>query len=139
MKTASGLSDALFRAFEPPETGFVGIADNLLQLCLGASVEIAWEQNACRVSMRRGAVEEVVEVPLRKSAFRAVLARIAVLCNERRANSVSPYGGCGEIALDSGPVVSVRFENTSAVQSLGLAHRESNGVGHAEEILPRLR
>jgi hypothetical protein len=135
MKTASGLSDAVLRAFEPPDTGFVGIADNLLQLCLGASVEITWGQDACRVSMRNGAAEEVVDVPLRKSVFRAVLARIAVLCNERRADSVSPYGGCGEIALDSGPVVSVRFENTSAVQSLRLAHREPNGVGHADEIV----
>jgi hypothetical protein len=133
MKTASELSDAVFRAFEPPETGFVGIADNLLHLCLNASVEVTWGENACRVSLRRGAVEEVVGVPLRKSVFRAVLARIAVLCNERRADSVSPYGGRGEIALDSGPVVSVRFENTSAAQSLGLAQQVSNGVVHADE------
>ena len=139
MKTASVLSDAISRAFEPPDTGFVGIADNLLRLCLGASVEITWGQDACRVSLRQGAVEEVVGVPLRKSVFRAVLARVAVLCNERRADSVSPYGGCGEIILDSGPVVSVRFENTSAVQILGLAHRESNGVGHADEVAPQMR
>lgn len=139
MKTVSGLADAVFRAFEPPETGFVGIADNLLRLCLGASVEITWGQNACRVSLRQGAAEEVVGVPLRKSVFRAVLARIAVLCNQRRADSVSPYGGCGEIILDSGPVVSVRFENTSAVQSLGLALRESDGVGHAGEIVRQPR
>ena len=135
MKTGSELSDAILKAFEPPESGFVGIVDNLLQLCHTAQLEIAWSGNACRVCFRRGTVEEVLDVPLRKSVFRAILARVAALCNQQRAESVSPYGGRGEIRLDSGPILSVQFENTAAEQRLNMAHRESNGLNGAGQPL----
>ena len=58
-----------------------------------------------------------------KSVFRAALARIATLCNERNPNSVSPYGGAGELTVDAGPplVIRVQFVNTPDEQSLELA------------------
>jgi hypothetical protein len=42
---------------------------------------------------------ELSEVPIRNSAFRAILARLAVLCNERKPGCCSPYGGQGEFAI----------------------------------------
>jgi hypothetical protein len=67
-------------------------------------------------------LEEMVQVPLRKSVFRAILARVAVLCNERHPNSVSPYGGTGKVTVGSTPAaeVHVHFLNTPEEQSLEL-------------------
>lgn len=62
----------------------------------------------------------VVRVPLPKSVFRAVLARLAALCNEQKAGAVSPYGGLGQIVIGTEPskVVSVSFTNTTAEQTV---------------------
>jgi hypothetical protein len=62
-------------------------------------------------------------VPLRKSVVRAALARIAVLCNQLNPNSVSPYGGQGELLIgaDSTTAMRVVFVNTPDEQSLELA------------------
>lgn len=60
-----------------------------------------------------------VLIPLPKSVFRALLARLAALCNERKPNSVSPYGGTGEVVIEGAPpkVIRVWFTNTPAEQS----------------------
>ncbi len=70
--------------------------------------------------MLQGQPPESTDLPLPKSVFRALLARIAALCNERVPNSVSPYGGEGEIVLDTvaSAVFRVEFTNTPAVQRL---------------------
>jgi hypothetical protein len=49
MKTATALTDALVKAFDPPASGLVGIVDNLLQLCRGGDLELAWRSNGCHV------------------------------------------------------------------------------------------
>jgi len=70
--------------------------------------------------------QQMLDVPLRKSTFRAILARVAVLCNERVPNSVSPYGGQGELAMGANPTVVFRvaFVNTPAAQKLELLAAE---------------
>jgi hypothetical protein len=129
MNSATVLADALARAFEPPASGFVGIVDNLLQLCRGGDVELAWQSNACHVRIPQGTVEETLDLPIRKAVFRAILARIAALCNQCQPDSVSPYGGRGEIHLGPGPqtVFSANFVNITAEQSLKLVHLNHNG------------
>jgi hypothetical protein len=129
MKTATVLADALVKAFDPPASGFVGIVDNLLQLCRGGDMELAWRSNACHARIRQGTVEETLDLPLRKAVFRAMLARIAALCNQHQPGSVSPYGGQGEIHLgpDAREVFSAHFVNTTGEQSLKLAHVSHNG------------
>jgi hypothetical protein len=69
-----------------------------------------------------GDVAELTEVPLARSVFRAILARVAVLCNERSPNSVSPYGGQGELLAGSNPAKLFRatFVNTADEQRLEL-------------------
>jgi len=129
MNTDVALADALAKAFEPPPSGFVGIVDNLLQLCRGGEMELAWRSNACHVRIRRGTAEETRDVPLRKGVLRAILARVAALCNERQPGSVSPYGGRGEIDLSPGQqaMFSANFVNTAAEQNLRLADLSQNG------------
>lgn len=55
--------------------------------------------------------------------FRAVLARVAVLCNEFALSSVSLYGGKGQLAVASGPVLGVEFANRPGDQRLSIGVR----------------
>jgi hypothetical protein len=65
--------------------------------------------------------EELGDLAIPKAVFRAVLARIAVLCNEETPNAVSPYGGQGHFSGGTGSdVFRVKFSNTSSQQSLEL-------------------
>jgi hypothetical protein len=54
------------------------------------------------------------------AAFRAILARVAVLCNEYSPNSVTPYRGEGLLTVEGAPpmVVDVAFVNTPDEQRL---------------------
>jgi hypothetical protein len=137
MKTATALADALAKAFDPPESGFVGMVDNLLQLCRGGDLELSWRSNACQVRIRQGTVEERLDLPLRKAVLRAMLARIAALCNQRQPGSVSPYGGRGEIQLgsDPQPVFSAHFVNNAAQQSLRLVQVSHDGSNAADSAV----
>ena len=69
----------------------------------------------CHIRFLNGGSEEVLDQPLRKSVFRAMLARVAALCNERNPNSVSPYGGQGELLVVTDPATIFRatFANTT--------------------------
>ena len=85
-----------------------------------------------------GAWEELNELPVRKSVFRAVLARVAVLCNEQTPNSVSPYGGQGELRGGANPTAefSVQFVNSSEEQRIEIKAKANRadtekGNGHA--------
>jgi hypothetical protein len=135
MNTTTALADAVAKAFEPPASGFVGIVDNLLQLCRGGDMDFAWQLNACRVRIRQGTVDETLDLPLRKAVFRAMLARIAALCNQCQPGSVSPYGGQGEIHLGPGPqaVFSAHFVNTAAEQRLKLVHLSHKGMNATDQ------
>lgn len=134
MNTTSTLSDALRRALEPPTSGFVGIVDNLLSLCRGGNLELAWCDGTCRGKIRRGATEESIEIPFRKPVFRAILARIAALCNEWHPDSVSPYAGQSELAVasDLPAVFQVTFVNTPDEQKLLISDSTQIGPIHPD-------
>ena len=59
---------------------------------------------------------------MQKSLARAILARVAALCNERNPSSVSPYGGQGEVTLFNDPeaIVQVSVVNTPTSQNMKL-------------------
>jgi hypothetical protein len=122
MSTASQASEVLRRTLLHPSRGVVGLVDDLLTVCREQGLQLDWQGNRCRVRSVGGDGEEVMDVPLRKSVFRAILARVAVLCNERAPNSVSPYGGRGELSAGTNPpaVFRVTFANTPAEQKLEL-------------------
>jgi hypothetical protein len=122
MNTTSKLAEAFRDAIEHPARGVVGIVDDLLRLCPAQGLRLDWRANGCRIRCRIGDSEETIDVPLRKSVFRAILARIAVLCNERTPNSVSPYGGESELSIGTNPpeVFRVSFANTPTEQMLEL-------------------
>jgi hypothetical protein len=98
------------------------LVDDLLALSREHGIQLHWKADICRVQFREGGPLDRIEVPLRKSVLRAALARVAVLCNQRKPNSVSPYGGHGELLVGTNPVTPLRvaFVNTPDEQSLEL-------------------
>jgi hypothetical protein len=107
---STAVVERLRRAFEPGPRGALGLADELLEAARCGAMRCEWEGGTVRVTP---AGAEPFDVALPKSAFRAVLARLAALCNERRAGSVTPYRGSAEVLVGAPPVpVLVAFVNT---------------------------
>ena len=135
MSSLSQIAERLQSAFGPTR-GVVGLVDELLSLCPEQGLQFEWRANQCRVGSLGSQPHELIEVSLTKSAFRAVLARIAALCNETAANSVSPYGGTGQVSVCTATpaFLGVAFINTPDEQRLELKPlAKANGVP-AEQI-----
>jgi hypothetical protein len=122
MNTTLQLAEEFCTVLERPNRGVVGLVDDLLRLCPEQGLRLEWQGDRCRIRFLTGGSEEATDVPLRKSGFRSMLARIAALCNERTPNSVSPYGGQGELSVGASPpvVLRVSFANTPSEQRLEL-------------------
>jgi hypothetical protein len=122
MNPSPNVSEVLRRLLSQPTRGVVGLVDDLLTVCREQGLELDWQADRCRVRPAGGDWEELSGVPLRKSVFRAVLARVAALCNEQTPNSVSPYGGQAELPAGANPaaVFRVFFANTPTEQKLRL-------------------
>jgi hypothetical protein len=122
MNTASPWTGTLRHVLAQPTNGIVGLVDELLAVCGEHGLQLDWQSDRWRVRSSSEDWHELPDVPLRKTVFRAILARLAVLCNERRQGSASPYGGQGEIAVGTDPVTvfRVEFVNTPGEQRLEL-------------------
>lgn len=122
MKTATKPTRALRDAIENPTRGVVGLVDDLLNACRENGLQLDWQASRCCVRSVGGAWGDLLEAPLKKSVFRAILARIAALCNEQTPGSVSTYGGQSELSVGANPAALIRvtFVNTLAEQKLEL-------------------
>jgi len=122
MNTATLHAGAVLRILARSKGGVVGLVDDLLRLCRQHRLQIDWQPDCFKIRAISGGQDEVVDARLRPSVFRAVLARIAALCNLESAESVSPYGGNAILPLDSelGAFLQVSFCNTSNEQWLKL-------------------
>jgi hypothetical protein len=122
VNTTSQVSDALRHVLTQPTRGVVGLVDDLLTVCRHHRLQLDWQPDRCRARSDGGEWTELADVALPKSVFRAVLARVAVLCNERTPNAVSPYGGRGELPAGANPreVIKVTFVNNPTEQKLEL-------------------
>lgn len=133
MSITSPLPTVLRTALTHPTRGIAGVVDDLLAACRESGLQLDWQTDRCRVRSGGGDAEELVDVPLRRSVFRAILARVAALCNERSPNSVSPYGGQTELSLGANParVVRVTFTNTPDEQRLELSQVQPRPATHS--------
>jgi hypothetical protein len=135
MKTARSPLEQVTEALLHPTNHIVGLVDALLAACQEDGLRLDWQGGHCRIRSSSASPEGVIGVPLRKAVFRAILARLAVLCNERRPNSVSPYGGQGEVVVGADPamVFRVEFVNTPDEQRLELTQRRRRArPGHRQ-------
>lgn len=103
-----------------PTDAIVGLVDNVLRLCRQHALHIDWRENRCRVTSPDRDKEDELELPLRKSVFRAILARVATLCDEQSPGTFAPYGGSGELSFGSDPktILRVAWVNTTGEQCL---------------------
>ncbi|HTU91825.1 MAG TPA: hypothetical protein VMF69_17215, partial [Gemmataceae bacterium] len=97
MNTTSQLSGTIRNILTQSSGGIVGLVDELLAACQKYGLQIEWQAGRCRFRSFEGDWEELTDVPLRKSVFRAILSRFAALCNEQTPSAVSPYGGQCEL------------------------------------------
>lgn len=132
MNTASPPAEAIRAVLRESTGGIAGLVDDLLTACREHGLELDCQAGRWRVRSSAAGWHELGDVPLRKSVFRAVLARLATLCNEQRPDSCSPYGGQGEIRVGSNPpmVFRVAFTNTPDEQRLQLTpDRPARSIG----------
>ncbi|HJT36497.1 MAG TPA: hypothetical protein VJ783_31025 [Pirellulales bacterium] len=101
MSTVSPFAERIQDAFGR-RSGVVRLVDELLVLCRQHGLRLEWQNGICQVGVGSPEPVESVEVTIPESVFRALLARIASLCNDHAACSVSPYGGEGMLAADAG-------------------------------------
>jgi hypothetical protein len=134
-------SDSTRQAFRPSQRGVVGLVDDLLALCQEQELQLEWRANQCRVCTIGVGPEEMIEVPLPNSAFRAVLARLAALCNEVNPGSVSPYRGEAELRIGIDPIIRFRvaFTNTASEQRVQITRVHEDKDGDRLTRLPRTR
>lgn len=120
MNIAPALTSHLKEVLEHSSGGVVDLVDRLLNVCAAQGLEIDWRLDVCRV--RNGGQKEELETRIQKPVFRAVLARLAAMCNEFTPNSVSPYGGQGKASTRAcpGALFRVEFANTPDEQWLKL-------------------
>lgn len=125
MNTTSTFSDTLRGALLHPTNGIVGMVDGLLTLCRDRTLQFEWHGDVCRIVCLDSDSQEVIDVPLRLSVFRAILARVAALCNEQRSGSVTPYGGKCDLSIGSNPasilILQIDFVNTAATQRVSIS------------------
>ena len=123
MTSTSHVSDVFWRILAQPTQGVAGLVDDLLKACREHNLQLDWQGNRCCLRSLKGEWEDSINVPLRKSVFRAILARVATLCNEQTPDSVSPYGGQAEllVGLPRATLMRVTFANTLAEQKLQIS------------------
>ena len=119
MTRSTEVLEHLSRAVGEPTNGVLGFADELLTAAQVHALRVGWHDGRCRIAVE----EEAAEVRLPKSVVRAVLARMAVLCNEHQPDAVSPYGGHGEVGG-----IRVTFVNTPEEQNLELTPPAAPGA-----------
>jgi hypothetical protein len=137
MNESSPTLEPIEQVFRHAHAGVVGLVHNLLGACREQGLDLDWHDGQCRVRSLASGPAEWTEVPLPESVFRAVLARLAVLCNERSPGSVSPYGGEGELIIsgDTRTICRVALVNTASAQRVRLTPIPC-GAAQAAEAAP---
>jgi anti-anti-sigma factor len=140
MSTATPLSELLRRILLHPTGDVAGLVDDLLAACLKLELQLDCRPDRWRVRAFGGDWEELNDLSLPKSVFRAILARLAALCNERTPDSVSPDGGQGELSVgvDPAAVFRVVVVNTPAGEQFHLAAATPPAAGTASQRTPQL-
>jgi hypothetical protein len=110
MTGTTSVSDRVREAFRPTPRGVVGLVDDLVNIGRDHALRLDHADGACRVYPDG---EQPFDVPVLRSVFRAALARLAALCDERTPDSVTPYGGAGMVGDNAG-ALRVTFANTPA-------------------------
>lgn len=99
MTQTTTFTERVRAVFKPTPRGVVGLVDDLLVVSQANQLQINFVKDRCCIHTVESSFRETFDLPFAKTVFRAVLARIAALCNEHRPNSATPYLGEGEIVV----------------------------------------
>lgn len=124
--------ERLQNAFTPASSGVVGVVDELLSLCDEHGLRLDWRSNKCHVQELGAGSSASIDLLIPIAVFRAIIARLATLCNETNPDSVSPYGGEGELTIntDRPSRFRVTLVNTPGEQRVEISRKvECNGHG----------
>lgn len=123
MSVVSDFRERVDKAFEAPRRdGIVGLVDDLLDLAGQEGLMLNWQDGRCCVRSLNDDSPQCSEVLVSKAVFRGALARVAALCNEQKADSVSLYGGDAELAPSASRIaLRVAFANRPDEQWLKIA------------------
>lgn len=136
MKTISSYSSALRQAVRQSNSGIVAMVDSILSLCREHNLQLDWRADRCLLRPLDGEWEEVTDLSIRKAVFRAILARISVLCCEQSANAMSPYGGQAKVNIGETPITfRVIIENTQESQRLQLMPENHGNCPRTEDAI----
>ncbi len=137
MSATSSLSEILQNALDSRDN-LIEVVDGLLRVCAENDMHLRMlADSGLFRSTNRGRAEHAFKNPLTKSRFRAVLARIALLCNEATPGSASPYGGMGTVPIspDRLESVYVSFANTPDEPGISIPDGiASNHAGYDDSI-----
>ncbi len=123
-------------ALANPGDGIVGLVDSLLACCVEDRVHVEFGEDVLCVYFQNCCAKSPVSIP--KPVLRAMIARVAVLCNEQTPNAVSPYGGEGALSVSAKPgaLLKAVFANTTDQQHLTLTTlKTSFEVPSGQEIV----
>ena len=126
MNATNDFASVLRRTLDQANLGVVPLVDAILSLCREHNLQLDWQADRCSIRPLGGDWEEVADLPIRKSVFRAILARISVLCNGQSPNAISPYGGQTRLSVSENPpqVLQVTIANTPSEQRLEIRPEE---------------
>ena len=110
MIQASTFQQQVQQSFKLNADGIVGVVDRLLIVSSECKLTFDWDNGDCRI---RSANMDEVNIPMRVSLFRAMIARVAAIVSEQTTDSISPYQGDGTITLDDPPeaAITVTYRN----------------------------
>lgn len=146
----SEFETAMRDSFSPAQGGIVEMVDHFLAASHGLEVSLEFRDNVCQVTRvvqmpqvklpdftmylsnpqwnqqrsspaRLKIAAETLQIPVPAAVVRSMLSRIAVLCNRTVPDSVSLYGGTGdvEVVVDKHPMrFHVQFTNTVSDKKL---------------------
>jgi len=113
----------LWRDFKPEGRGILGLVDDMLEHIVRNRLRLHWVRGGVTEIPLEAGEPRIYEFGFRNSAARAVIARLAVLCDdETKRDPIYPYRGVGDFTDPRWPNVRfhVEFNNTPAEQRLEL-------------------
>lgn len=113
----------LLNAGANSELDVVKFSDEFMQLCAIHELHLRLEPSQCVVESCGGKESiDMIENSMRRSQFRAVLARIAAICSEGSNSIMTPYGGDWEVSYggDQNRRIRVSIQNTPDAQFVEL-------------------
>jgi hypothetical protein len=117
MNQSIPFTDQVRNVFRPSPRGVVGLVDDLFELCLIHQLRLRFENDHCSIRRLGANDDDVLLVSVPKSVFRAVLARVAAICNDQNPRSVTPYDGEAEIVHPVQPIAVNGFRPASCFVS----------------------